>query len=170
MGGLTVKRLTYLAFLVLGTTLALAHPHFSKKVTVVLPGDVEASVSYRTLPANETHTDQAEVGSFMTPRRPTLTLAGDINAGSVTIPAGDYTIGVIKNSASDWGMVLLPGRLTRGETPDLSKMIKLDSHYSTTHGNAAHLRIDIEPGHGDREGKAVLSVAFGSLFLEAVLS
>ncbi len=165
-----MKKLTFLAFLVLGTTLALAHPHFNKKVTVVLPGDVEASISYGTLPANETHTDQAEVGSFMTPRRPALTLAGDIKAGSVTIPAGDYTIGVIKNSASDWGMVLLPGKLSRGDTPDLSNMIKLDSHYSTAHGNAAHLRIDIEPGHGDFEGKAVLSIAFGSMFLEAALS
>ena len=165
-----MKRLTFLAFLVLGTTLALAHPHFSKKVTVVLPGDVEASISYGTLPANETHTDQAEVGSFMTPRRPALTLGGDVKAGSVTIPAGDYTIGVIKNSASNWGMVLLPGKLSRGETPDLSNMIKLDSHYSTAHGNSAHLRIDIEPGHGDFEGKAVLSIAFGSMFLEAALS
>ncbi len=52
-----MKRMTFLAVLVLGTTLVIAHPHFEKKVTALLPGDVEASVAYETLPSNETYTD-----------------------------------------------------------------------------------------------------------------
>lgn len=165
-----MKKMIFLTVLVLGTTLVLAHPHFEKKVTALLPSDVEISVAYETLPANETHTDQAEIGSIIIPRRAALLLAGDINAGSVALTAGDYTIGVVKNSANNWGMVLLSGRLSQGDTPDLSNPIKLDSHYSTTKEGSAHLRIDIVPGHGDFEGKPVLSIAFGSMVLEAVLS
>jgi hypothetical protein len=165
-----MKRMTFLTVLVLGTTLVMAHPHFEKKVTALLPSDVEASVAYETLPANETHTNQAKIGSIIIPRRAAFILSGDINAGSVSLTAGDYTIGVIKNSADNWGMVLLSGRLSRGDTPDLSNPIKLDSHYSTTKEGSAHLRIDIVPGHGDFEGKPVLSIAFGSMILEAALS
>jgi len=165
-----MKRMTFLTVLVLGTTLVMAHPHFEKKVTALLPSDVEASVAYETLPSNETYTDQAEIGSIIIPRRAAFILAGDITAGSVSLTAGDYTIGVIKNSADNWGMVLLSGRLSYGDTPDLSNPIKLDSHYSTTKEGSAHLRIDIVPGHGDFEGKPVLSIAFGSMILEAALS
>jgi len=58
---------TFLVILV-GATFVIAHPHFNKKVTAQLPGGVEASISYQTVPANEEHTSNAEVGSFVTPR------------------------------------------------------------------------------------------------------
>lgn len=165
-----MKKLTFLAIVVMGTALLVAHPHFAKSITVDLPSGVQATISYRTTPANETHARNAQTGTFITPRGPRLTLSGEVTAGSVTLPAGEYTIGVIKNGASDWTMALYPGRIGRRDTPDMSKVIKLDSMFSSSSGNAPHLVVDIQPGHGKFEGKAVLSLQFGSLFLDGALS
>jgi len=116
------------------------------------------------------HAHNAKVGAFTTPRAPKLTLSGELKAGDITIPAGEYTIGVIKNSESDWTMALYPGTLARGTEPDMSKVIKLDSMFTTSHGTAEHLTIDITPGHGKQEGKAVLLLQFGTLYLAGCLS
>jgi hypothetical protein len=155
--------------LVLGcASVASAHPHFNKTLTVTL-GTVEATITYNTTPSNETHAQTAAVGSFVTPRRPILKLSGELNTGTVTLPAGEYTIGVIKVSEKDWVLALYPGRIGRGETPDVAKAIKLDSQFSTAAGTAEHMLIDVTPGHGKQEGKAVLTLHFGTLFLAGVL-
>ena len=99
-----------------------------------------------------------------------LKLSAEIKAGAVTIPAGEYTIGVIKNSEKDWTMALYPGAVARGETPDVAKTIKLDSMFSSAHGPAEHMLVDITPGHGKLEGRAVLTLHFGNLFLSGALS
>jgi hypothetical protein len=155
--------------LLIGVSVVFAHPHFRKTVTTKL-GDVEATIAYGTTPANETHAENAEVGAFVTPRGPVLTLSGDLMVGGKTIAAGDYTIGVIKNGDNDWTMALCPGKLGRGETPDTSKLIKLDSMYSTSQGTAEHMLLDITPGSGKYEGKAVLTLHFGKMFLAGALS
>lgn len=151
-------------------SVVFAHPHFRKTVTVQLPGEVEATITYGTTPANETHAENAEVGTFITPRRPALNLSGEVKAGSVTLAAGDYTIGVIKSSDTEWTMALYPGKLSRDDTPDQSKVIKLDSMYSGSEGTAEHMLIDITPGSGKFEGKAVLTLHFGTMFLAGALS
>ena len=165
-----MKRLTIgtIMFAILGATL-LAHPHFRKTVTAKL-GTVDVTVAYQTVPSNEIHAQNAKVGAFTTPRAPKLTLSGELKAGAVTLPAGDYTIGVIKNGDNDWTMALYPGVLARGTEPDMSKVIKLDSMFTTSHGTAEHMKIDITPGHGKQEGKAVLLLQFGTLYLAGVLS
>ena len=89
-------------------SVASAHPHFNKTVTVTL-GAVEVAITYNTTPSNETHAQTAAVGAFVTPRRPILKLSGELNTGSVTLPAGEYTIGVIKVSEKDWVLALYPG-------------------------------------------------------------
>ena len=154
----------------MGASAALAHPHFNKTVTARLPSGVDVSVSYNTTPANEIHAAQAAVGAFVTPRRPMLKLSGEVKAGAVTIPAGEYTVGVIKNSDKDWTMALHPGAVARGETPDVKKTIKLESAFSSTHGSAEHMLVDITPGDGKLEGRAVLTLHFGTLFLAGALS
>jgi hypothetical protein len=93
-----------------------------------------------------------------------------MKAGSVTIPAGSYTIGAIKNSASDWTMGLYPGQIARGETPDMSKVIKLESMFVGSGEPAPHMVIDINPGHGKLEGRTVLTIRFGTLSLGGALS
>ncbi len=148
---------------------ALAHPHFKKTVTASLPGGVEATITYNTTPANETRAQNATVGEFVTPRRPVLELSGEVKAGETTLAAGQYTIGVIKNAENDWTLALYPGRLGRGDTPDAAKMIRLDSMFSADKGKAGHMLLDLTPGDGEFEGKAVLTLHFGSLFLAGAL-
>ena len=156
--------------LALGGVLLLAHPHFNKTITVALPGGGEATIIYNTTPANELRAAKVAVGEFVTPRQPRLKLSTEIKAGTVTIPAGEYIIGVIKNGEKDWTMALYPGQIARGEKPDVSKVIKLDSVYSESEGKAPHMLIDISPGSGKFEGKAVLTLHFGSLFLAGAIS
>ena len=150
---------------------AIAHPHFNKTVTAKLPSGVDATITYNTTPANEIRATEAAVGTFVTPRRPTLKLSGEIKAGAVTVPAGEYTIGVIKNSETDWTMALYPGVISRGgEAVDVAKTIKLESAFSSAQGTAEHMLIDISPGVGKFEGRAVLTLHFGHLFLAGALS
>ena len=166
-----VKAMTRSAAVVLlAAATAAAHPHFNKTVTAKLPSGADATVTYNTTPANEIHAAKAAVGTFVTPRRPMLKLSGEVKAGTVTIPAGEYTIGVIKNSETDWTMALYPGAVARGETPEAAKAIKLESLFSSKHGPAEHMLIDITPGDGKLAGRAVLTLHFGNLFLSGALS
>jgi hypothetical protein len=148
---------------------AYAHPHFNKTVSVTLPSGAEAIITYNTTPANETRAANVAVGTFVTPRKPMLKLSTDVKAGEVSIPAGEYTIGVIKKSDKDWTMALYPGALPQG-TPDVAKALKLESAFSTDHGVAEHMLIDITPGTGKLEGRAALTLHFGNLFLAGALS
>lgn len=159
-----------LCAVLLAATLVIAHPHFNKTVTVKLPGGAEATITYNTTPANEANAAKQAVGAFVTPRQPKLKLSAEVKAGEVTIPAGDYVIGCIKNSEKDWTMALYPGVIARGTQPDMTKVIKLESMFSTAAGVAPHMLIDISPGAGKFEGKAVLTMHFGSLFLAGAIS
>jgi len=149
---------------------AWAHPHFNKTITADLPGEVQATITYNTTPANETRATQAPVGVFTTPRGPKLKLSADLKSGEkVVAPAGEYTIGVIKVSESDWTMALYPGAVPRGAAADPTKVIKLESIFDSKVAPADHMLIDITPGHGKFEGKAVLTLHFGTLFLSGLL-
>ncbi len=154
---------------VLVSSFVMAHPHFNKSVTAKLPSGAEATVAYNTTPANMSLATDAPAGKFITPRGPSLTLSGDAMSGGTAIPAGDYTIGVIK-TGSDWTMALYKGKLARGTEPDMANVIKLDSMYSSSEGSADHMLIDITPGEGKHEGKAVLTLHFGTMFLAGSLS
>jgi hypothetical protein len=151
-------------------TAAWAHPHFNKTVTATLPQGVEATITYNTTPANEVHAQNAKVGEFVTPRRPVLKLSAELKTEKVTLAAGEYTIGVIKNGDKDWTLALYPGVLGRADKPDVAKAIKLDSIFSSDHGLAGHMLIDITPGAARLEGRAVLTLHFGGLFLSGALS
>jgi hypothetical protein len=109
------------------------------------------------------------VDTFVTPGRPVLKLSGDIKAGSVSVSAGEYAIGVVKKSGDEWGMALHPGSIAYGESADMSKLIKLDSSYSKASHTTEHMLIDISPGSGERAGSAVLTLHYGSMFLVGTL-
>jgi hypothetical protein len=158
-----------LVLIVMAATL-MAHPHLRKSVTAALPGDVEAVITYYTVPANETHTTKAAAGSFLIPGGCTVKLSADLKAGDITLPAGEHTIGVIKNSADDWTMAVHPGTLGRGDSPDKSKLIKLDSLYHRSAEPSAHMSVDISPGWGKFDGKVVIVVHFGSMSLAGAIS
>ena len=158
------------SLLLASATLVIAHPHINKTITAMLPGNVTATITYNTTPANEAHAKETAVGDFVTPRNPRLKLSADLKAGSLTIPTGEYTIGVIKNGEADWTMALYPGTIPRGEKPDMSKMLKLESSFSNKEGVAPHMLIDISPGAGKFEGRVVLTLHFGSLYLAGALT
>ena len=145
----------------------LAHPHLQKKVTTKV-GDNEVSLNYFTAPANLEHVKGVAVGSF-TRSFAQLSVATDLDAGGVSVPAGDYTVGTIRKGESDWQMALYPGQVGRGESPDTSKLIKLNSSFSTDQGTADHIYFDILPGVGKMEGKTTLIWHFGPLYLAAAL-
>jgi hypothetical protein len=149
---------------------AIAHPHFNKTVTATLPQGVELTITYNTTPANEMRAQAVKVGDFVTPRGPVLKLSGEVKNDKGAIPAGEYTVGVIKNGEKDWTLALYPGRLARGQAPDVAKAIRLDSMFEGDKGTAEHMLIDVTPGHGRFEGKAVLTMHFGSLFLSGLLA
>jgi hypothetical protein len=149
---------------------ALAHPHFNKTVTATLPQGVEVTITYNTTPANEVHAQNAKLGEFVTPRRPVLKLSAELKAEKLTLAAGEYTIGAIKTAEKEWVLALYPGKLQRGEAADSAKAIRLESIFAADKGTAEHMLIDITPGHGKFEGKAVLTLHFGSLFLAGVLA
>jgi hypothetical protein len=149
---------------------AMAHPHFNKTITADLPGGVQAVITYNTTPANETRATSAAVGVFTSPRNPKIKLSADLKAGEKVIaPAGEYIIGVIKNSETDWTMALYNGVLARGAAPDPTKVIKLESVFDAKVAPADHMLIDVTPGHGKFEKRAVLTLHFGTLFLSGLI-
>jgi hypothetical protein len=168
----TLAGVLVIGMILIETTL-IAHPHFDKSILVRLPTGQQLTVAYNTTPANEIQADRAGIGQYVTPRAPQLTVSADLKSGATTIPAGQYTIGVIKNSAADWTMALYPGRPTgRGGTvppADAAKIIKLDSMFNGAATEAQHMLIDVTPGFGRFEGKAVLTLHFGKLFLAGAL-
>lgn len=59
----------------------------------------------------------------ISPGLPKFTTGTALSAGSASLPAGSYTVGVIKNGAEDWTMALSPGELAFGDSTDMSKLI-----------------------------------------------
>ena len=156
--------------IVVSAGLVGAHPHFNKTVSATLPQGAELTITYNTTPANEMRAQGVKVGEFVTPRGPVLKLSAEVKNEKATIPAGEYTIGVIKNGDKDWTLALYPGRVARGQAPEVAKAIRLDSMFEGGKGTAEHMLIDVTPGHGRFEGKAVLTLHFGSLFVSGLLA
>ena len=165
----TKSAVAVLSLVLLLPASATPHPHFNKTVSAELPSGVSVKISYTITPANESRAENAPAGTFVTPRGPRIELSGDVTAGDVSVPAGEYTIGVVKGDDGGWTMNLYPGRLGRGEQPDMAKLIKLDSYYSKDAGTADHMLIDLIPGSGETEGRIVLTLHFGSMFLAGVI-
>lgn len=163
-----MKRVLLACLVLLTATVVVAHPHFQKTTSVNL-GENKVSVSFFTVPANMSHLDGVADGDFVSPGQPRLEVAANLKAGSATIPAGTYQVGAVKKG-SGWTMVLYPGQVGRGEKPDLSKAITLDSQFNKSAEPVEHLVVDIGPGWGSSEGKAVLAIGFGNLWLDGVLS
>ncbi len=158
------KGVLLLALLLAVTTWGLAHPHLSKTVSVMMEGS-KATVSFFTAPANEDRLANIENGSY---NRSTATL--ELEGDQAVVEAGKYSVGAIKNGDSDWTLCLYNGQLGRGESADMSKVIKLDSHYSNSMGQSDHVEFNLEAGGSDLEGRVVLVWRFGSHYLAGGLS
>ena len=151
----------------LGMSLLLAHPHMRKSVTAKVDGN-DVTLEYTTSPINMERVSKVGVGDFQ--RGANLKVGADLQAGEATIAAGEYTVGCIRDGEKAWTMVLYPGKLGRGESPDKSKLIKLDSHFSTEMGSVDHVMFDISPGAGSLSGRATVVWRFGDHYLAGAIS
>ncbi len=161
------KFLVMLVAVGLIASLALADPHMRKSVTAILDGS-ELTLQYVTAPVNMDHIGEVGVGDFR--RGASLKVGSDLQVGEASIAAGEYTVGCVRDGENAWTMVLYPGRLGRREAPDRSKLIKLDSFFSTERGSVDHVSFDISPGSGRLAGRAVVSWRFGDHYLAGALS
>lgn len=164
-----MKNVLVLAVVMLTATSLVAHPHFQKTTSAKLTEDLEVSLSFFTVPANMAHVAEIANGEFVSPGLPKFVSSAAISAGGASIPAGTYTVGVIKNGAEDWTMVLSPGELAFGDSPDMSKLIKLDSAYNKSNDDSGHLVVDVFPGEGQYEGKAVILLGFGTMWVQGLI-
>jgi hypothetical protein len=164
-----MKKVFILAAVMLTATALVAHPHFQKTTSAKLTDDLEVSISFFTVPANMDHVANVGNGEFVSPGLPKFKNSSAITAGGATVPAGTYTVGVVKNGAEDWTMVLSPGELGFGESPDMSKLIELDSAFMKGNDDTGHLVVDIFPGAGKFEGKAVITLGFGTMWVQGLV-
>lgn len=164
-----MKKVFILAVVMLTATALVAHPHFQKTTSAKLTDDLEVSLSFFTVPANMTHVAGIANGEFVSPGLPKFTSSAAISAGGANIPAGTYTVGVVKNGDADWTMALSPGELAFGDSPDMSKLIKLDSAYNKSNDESGHLVVDIFPGEGKYDGKAVILLGFGTMWVQGLI-
>ncbi len=162
-----MNRLLLLGLFLTGSAAVVDHPHFGKTVTANLPGPVELSVRYSTVPAHELDMEGAPLGKFLNPRAPILQLSQTVRLGSTEIPSGNYTIGLIKKGSDDWILALHPGRLRQKEVAVTPNLILLNTLSSRSSGRSDHLVIDFNLGTGRFEGKVVLTLHWGTLFLAA---
>jgi len=164
-----MKKVLILSVVMLTATALVAHPHFQKTTTAKLSEDVEVSISFFTVPANMENVAKIGDGEFVSPGLPRFEIGTAITAGGASVPAGTYTVGIVKNGADDWTMVLSPGELAFGDSPDMSKLIKLDSMFATGNDPTGHLVVDIFPGEGKFEGKAVVLIGYDTMWVHGLI-
>ena len=114
--------------------------HMRKSVTAKL-GDSEVTLQYFTAPINMEHVGKVAVGDFR--RGAGFKVGADLQAGETTIAAGDYTVGCIRDGEKAWTMVLSPGQLRRGESPDREQTDQAGLPFSTEMGSVDHVTFDI---------------------------
>jgi len=163
------KKVLALLSACLAVSLVIAHPHFSKTVTADMKGTT-ITLNFTTYPYNEAHLSQVQQGFVFHCGRAKVRLTADAMSGSETIPAGDYVLRAQAESVDDWTLILVPaGQTENSYGVDLSSGIRLASSTLTDQPSVHHLALDLNSGHGDTDGKMVLSVAYGERRIEAVL-
>jgi len=148
----------------------VAHPHFNKSVTAAVKG-LELKLSYFTLPYNAKHLEGIKEGFVFHCGRAKLNVAGEITVGSTKLGAGTYLLRAKAKSADEWTLVLIPeAQAGDPQNPDISKGIALETKSYTKQSELHHLDLNLTGGHGDTDGKLLVSVAFGSRRIEAVIT
>ena len=168
-----MKKRTVLAasFLVvcLVATMA-AHPHFNKTVTAAVKG-LELKLTYFTLPYNAKHLEGIKEGFVFHCGRATLNVAGEMTVGSTKFGAGTYQLRAKAKSADEWTLVLIPeAQAGDPQKPDISKGIALETKSFVKQYELHHLDLNLTGGHGDSDGKLLLTVTFGSRRIEAAIT
>lgn len=164
-----MNRLLVFGLFLAGSAAAGDHPHLVKTVTTDLPGAVEVSARYQTAPAGEVNPESSPTNRFLNVWAASLQVAGDVRSGATAIPAGRYTVGLIKKNSNDWTLALHPGRLGQKEAAVSPRLIRLDTLFSRSKGESEHLVIDFDLGTGRFEDEVVLTFHLGTLYFEVPL-
>ncbi len=168
-----MKKRTVLAASLLLVCLAatmVAHPHFNKTVTAAVKG-LELKLTYHTYPYNAKHMEGIKEGFVFQCGRAKLNVAGEMTVGSTKLGAGTYLLRAKAKSADEWTLVLIPeAQAGDPQNPDISKGIALETKSFTKQTELHHLDLNLTGGHGDTDGKLLVSVAFGSRRIEAAIT
>ena len=148
----------------------IAHPHFNKTVTASVKG-LELKLTYFTLPYNAKHLEGIKEGFVFHCGRAKLNVAGEMTVGSAKLGAGSYLLRAKAKSADEWTLILVPeSEAGDPQKPDLSKAIALDSKSFSKQSELHHLDLNLTGGHGDSDGKLLVTVSFGSRRIEAAIT
>lgn len=152
------------------TGLLVAHPHIRKTVGASTKG-AQLKLSYFTIPYNAEHMANIKKGFIFHCGRATLEISGEIESAGVKISTGQYDIRAKAITADKWTLLLIPKSSEGSEGQQgPNQEISLESQSAKGHHQAAHLNLDLTSGHGDTDGKLILSVAFGPRTVEGILS
>lgn len=146
-----------------------AHPHFRKTVTAKLPG-LEITIEYVTYPWNPSHLAEVKEGFVFHCGGANLKLSAPAKLGSREIAAGKYLLRARAKDLDHWTFLLVPVPAERDTQPDLTKAIELETRTLTGRPAQEHLYLDLQPGHGETDGKGVLVLAWGDRQLEGILA
>jgi len=148
----------------------VAHPHFNKTVTAAVKG-LELKLSYFTLPYNAKHLEGIKEGFVFHCGRAKLNVAGELTVGSNKVAAGTYLLRAKAKSADEWTLVLIPeAQAGDAQNPDISKGIALETRSFTEQSQLHHLDLNLTAGHGNTDGKLLVTVTFGSRRIEAAIT
>ena len=148
----------------------VAHPHFNKTVTAAVKG-LELKLTYYTLPYNAKHLEGIKEGFVFHCGRAKLNVAGEMTVGSTKLGAGSYHVRAKARSADKWTLVLIPeAQAGDPQNPDISKGIAVETKSFAKQSELHHLDLNLTGGHGDSDGKLLLTVSFGSRRIEAAIT
>ncbi len=166
----THKNLLFAALVMLGLAVVVsAHPHFRKTVIATLP-DLEVKLAYTTLPWNPAHLAEVKEGFVFHCGGATVEFNKPVKIGAQELAAGKYLLRARAKDVNNWTFILLPAPPDRNTQPDMTKAIELATKTLTGQPIQQHLSLDITPGHGDTDGKALFVLNWGDRQLEGVLA
>ncbi len=154
---------------VLAAALVNAHPHFRKAVVAKLP-DLEIRLEYITYPWNPSHLSEVKEGFIFSCGNATVELSRPVSDGTKEIAAGKYLLRARAKDVDHWTLLLVPPPPDRNTPPDMAKAIELETKTLTGRPVNDHLSLDISPGHGETDGKALFVLSWGDRQLEGVLA
>jgi len=148
----------------------IAHPHFNKTVTAAVKG-LELKLTYYTLPYNAKHLEGIKEGFVFHCGQAKLNVAGEMTVGTTKLGAGSYLLRAKAKSADEWTLVLIPeAQAGNPQNPDISKGIALETKSFLKQSELHHLDLNLTGGHGDSDGKLLLTVSFGPRRIEAAIT
>lgn len=166
----TIRLSTLAAALVtLAVPLVSSHPHFRKTVSAKLPG-LEVRMEYTTLPWNPAHLSEVKEGFVFHCGYASVELIGEAKLAGRDIAAGKYVLRAVAKDADNWTLFLAAPPADRNGPVDMSTAIQLPTKSLKGQSVHEHLTLDLVPGHGETENKALFVLSWGDRQLEGVLA